>query len=321
MMVYTRQLLMIMLLLVLAPVASAQSADPEFAPAGPDVPSTVPIVWKQVTLVLTGGWEYAGATIAWVGGGAALRLWRPDGATKTMAPDDILKVYDKGGRDITADVVARRYLGLQPGLDEDVDISLPGSAGSAWTVESKPKGPPQPPLFRFAADAGLGYATHAGSWFGGLDDGLNYQFGLRFASNSDLYFRALYRHQDLGQQTADIYIDGLGDTSLTITFALREYQFLLGTIGRVIEKQSLRSAGYLESGLSIMDHRAATDDFGGSSESITKVGLVLQGGVLFLLDKHLFFDLSAGVTWKSGLVDDEGGGLLMGAHAGLGGRY
>ncbi len=312
-----RILLVMLPALMLATSAGAQNLDAEFATPDSFKEQPTAGIWTNVTVVVTGDWEYAGVAVEWVGGGEALRVTRPDGAARNMDSDQILKVLDAKGHDITSQVAAGRRRGDQPALTGRDSGHTVAMSDSGRVTTPTLAGPPPPPVFRFALDAGIGYATHAGTWFAGLDDGRNYQLGLRVTTENDVFVRVLYRNQNLGQQTEEVYIDGLGTVNFTADFSLREYQFLLGKIGRMVEKESLRSFGYLEFGLSVMDHRAVTTDLGGSTTSITKAGLVLQGGVMFVVDRHVAVDLSVGATWKSSLLGDDGGGLLMGAHAGL----
>ena len=148
--------------------------------------------------------------------------------------------------------------------------------------------------------------------FSGLSDGVNYQAGARFMVGPRTYLRLLYRHQDLGHQTFDFF-DG---QPITTKASLREYMFLTGRHAPVFEKSSVRSVGYAEFGLSVMDHRLNFHQYS-STESITKVGLVLQGGLLFLLSDKFALDASLGATWKSGFSETKAGGLLLGARAGI----
>lgn len=160
---------------------------------------------------------------------------------------------------------------------------------------------------------GGGYATHAGDWFLGWDDGLNDQGGFSVMIGPRNYLHANYRHPDFGRQI--LYFDEYSPTIAIETF-LREYQFFLGRHAPLVNKNGVRSVGYLEVGISVMDHhvRVAHQTNTGSP---TKMGLALQAGALALLTDVLALDVSAGGTWKPGTSDSESGGLLISGHLGL----
>jgi hypothetical protein len=271
--------------------------------------------WSDVTVVDVHGWRLEGVSISWVEDGTALQIRRVDGATKTITPDEIQHIYDAQGTEITADVgLARAGTATATGrADEKLNSDLAEIRSDPGAVLESAR---EPRLYSVAFDLGVGYGTTTGSWFAGLDDGVNYHAGVRFTVDQNNYIHLLFRSQDFGTQ----YLEFFGDPEpviIRLETTLREYQFLMGRYGALVKNNNLQSIGYLEYGLSVMEHRFVAGDLIGGDESITKTGLVLRGGVLIFLDKNVAFDFSADVTWKTDLANDEAAGLLMGAHLGL----
>lgn len=273
--------------------------------------------WSDVTVVDAHGWRLEGVSISWVEDGTTLQIRRKDGATKTITPDEIQHIYDAQGVEITAEVgLARTGTSAdtptgQADQKPTSDLVIVGS-GQGAVLESAEESR----LYKFALDLGVGYGTTTGSWFAGLDDGINYHAGARFTVDRANYIHLLFRTQNFGTQ----YLEFFGDPepiTVRIETSLREYQLLLGRYGPLVKNNNVQSIGYLEYGLSVMEHRFVTRDLGGGEDSITKTGLVMRGGVLLFLDEHVAFDFSADVTWKTDLANDEAAGLLMGAHLGL----
>lgn len=304
-----RIVILVAIVLIALPCAS-QAQSSEF-----DTPEPSP-VWRNVTIVDAHDWQYADVELRWVNGGEALQLRRPDGATKTFQPDEILWVYAADGRDITAEVAEARLSGSPP---EPVREPAPPAPARDLEVGGSPErvGPTLaertvPRLFQLTVGFGLGYATHAGDWFLGLDDGMNYQADMRVMVGPRNFLHFIYRHQDFGHQTFDFY----DYPTIGIDTSLREYQFLIGKHAPLIEKNDVRSVAYVASGISVMDHRFTTSQ-SHLGDSLTKMGWVLQGGVLVLMSEGVAWDFSASGTWKPGFSDDESGGLLLGAHLGL----
>lgn len=273
--------------------------------------------WSDVTVVDAHGWRLEGVSISWVDDGTALQIRRKDGATKTVKPDEVQHIYDAGGADITAEVgLARASASPDTLTDQSAqelasDVAAIRSGETAAGDSSRKQ-----KLYSFAFDLGVGYGTTTGSWFAGLDDGPNFHAGARFTVDRANYIHLLFRSQDFGTE----YLEFFGDfepITVRIETSLREYQLLLGRHGPLTKNNNVESIGYLEYGLSVMEHRFVTGDLGGGDDSITKTGLVLRGGVLIFLDEHVAFDFSADVTWKTDLANDEAAGLLMGAHLGL----
>lgn len=273
--------------------------------------------WSDVTVVDAHGWRLEGVSISWVDDGTALQIRRKDGATKTVKPDEVQHIYDAHGADITAEVgLARASVSSDPLTDQAAQELASDVAAVRSGVTAAEDSSRMPKLYSFAFDLGVGYSTTTGSWFAGLDDGMNYHAGARFTVDRANYIHLLFRSQDFGTQ----YLEYFGDSepiTVRIETSLREYQFLLGRYGPLVKNNNVQSIGYLEYGLSVMEHRFVTSDLGGGDESITKTGLVLRGGVLIFLDEHAAFDFSADLTWKTDLANDEAAGLLMGAHLGL----
>ncbi len=306
------------LFVLILPLSAAWAQGPEFG-SSESTPPPAPApgrVWSGVRVVDVHGWEQAGVSIRWVGGGEALQLHRADGSTKTVRPDQIAQIYDAAGNDITTEVADARRAGSQPDLAPQNTAPWPSDdtevGGTYAVLGATLASAATPQVFNFAVDGGLGYATHAGTWFGGLDDGTNYQAGLRVMVSDRNYLRLIYRNQDLGQQTMEIFLDE--PTTIAIDFTLREYQLMVGMLGRLAGTKTVKSLGYLEYGMSVMEPRISSS---GGAYSETKLGLAVQGGVLVLLNKHLAFDFSGGVTWKMSFDEQEGGGFLMGAHLAL----
>ena len=266
--------------------------------------------WSDVTVVDAHGWRLEGVSISWDDDGTTLQIQRKDGATKTVKPDEIQHIFDAHGTDITAEVGLARASASPDTLSGQSAQELASDEAAAGDSSRKQK------LYSFAFDLGVGYGTTTGSWFAGLDDGPNFHAGARFTIDRDNYIHLLFRSQDFGTQYIEIFVDPEPIT-IQVESSLREYQFLLGRLGPLTRNNNVRSIGYLEYGLSVMEHRFVTGDLGGGDESITKTGLVLRGGVLVFLDEHVAFDFSADVTWKTDLANDEAAGLLMGAHLGL----
>lgn len=301
-------ILLAIVLAVLPPNTSAQNPESD-----PPEPSTV---WRNVKVVDAHNWEYAGVELRWVGGGEALQIRRPDGATRNFEPDEIQWVYDANGLDITAAVAEARLSGSQPEFVRERvpsapagDVEIGGSpevAGATLAERTMPR------LFELTFGLGIGYATHAGNWFLGLDDGVNFQADMRVMVGTRNFLHLVFRHQDFGRQTLEFY----DYPSIGIETSLREYQFLIGRHAPLVEKNAVRSVAYVSSGISIMDHRFSST-LSHQGDSLTKLGWALQGGVLVMMSESVAWDFSASGTWKPGFADNESGGLLLGAHVGL----
>ena len=273
--------------------------------------------WHSVTVTDLNGWQLEDVTITWINDGTVLQIRRSDGATKSLTPDEIQQIHNADGVDITAEVGLRRTGVPQNSFERAANEELVSDLAVLKTADtSELPADTSAGLYSVAFDAGLGFATSTGTWFAGLDDGMNYQFGVRAMVTDVDYLRFVLRNQDFGSQEIEIYIDPEVFV-VGVDLSLREYQLLLGRNASLTQGTQVKSLGYLEYGISVMEHIFETSDFGGDSDTITKTGLVLQGGVLVLLDRHLAFDFSANVTWKAGGSNDEGSGMLMGAHLGL----
>ena len=302
-----------------APGARAQSY--EFG-GQEEVAPTEAIVWHNVTLIDLQGWRMSGVTIRWADNGETLLVQRSDGASKTYTPDQIRSIRDADGLNITAEVVAARELGAQPVTQTGQPDMAPGGAGEIGYVAASRTEPTTmidlitPRLFDFAIDAGLGYATTSGGWFAGLDPGLNYHVGARIRVGRSNYFHLLHRHQDLGSQTFTYY-EYDSYRSFTAEASLNEYQILFGHHGRPLRDTALRGAGYVEVGISVMDHQVRTSAYSNSA-SLTKVGFAVRGGLILKISERIAGDLTLTCTWKSALfTDSEAAGLLLGAHGGI----
>jgi len=299
--------------------------DPEVGAIKPDRDSSVHLgpTWQHVSVVDAFGWEHTDVTIHWVGQGEALRIRRADGASRVFAANQILHIYDASGNEITAAVAEASEKGHQQALPKNLTAGNGGYTAPVADATLADLRTPAPRLFSFSFDAGIGYATHAGTWFSGLDDGMNYQAGIRIAIDGKRYLHFVFSQQDLGTQTEDVYFggyDSFGNElygTIDIEFTLREYQFLIGKFKHIQHESGRRTAGYFEYGFTVMEHRYTTTDYGGAADTTTKLGLVLEGGILVVMSKGVALDLSAGVTWKSSIGEDETGGFLMGARAGL----
>ncbi|MCB1182399.1 hypothetical protein KDM41_03125 [bacterium] len=269
--------------------------------------------WEHVRVVDVGGWEYRDVTIRWVEGGGQVELMRADGAVQTFAPDRIARVYAADGREITAEVAAGRRDHPVPAAPSPRDPVIAEVGEAAPDIPPPRAGLASPPLFRYAVDAALGYATHTGGWFQGLDDGMNLQLGLRVNVGPQNYVRFLFRRQDFGSYEVEYDFDL---PPATIEVALNEYLVMFGRHGRVVDNVEFRSVGYFEIGLTAMEHRFRETVFD-YRESETKIGLAGNGGFMLLLDENLAFDLSGSLTLKPGFTDGTPFGLLMGGHLGL----
>ena len=325
-MIRRKDIVQVMVLtLLVCQVSIVQAQSPEIGSSGAPVKLISPTgpIWQGVRVVDTFGWEHADVSIQWVGQGVGLQVRRPDGATKVIKAEHVRHIYSADGWEITAEVAASSRLGDQfdmPAVEDSGWANrMPAAAGSTL-AELAAFSIPQ--LFSVAIDVGAGYASHSGTWFAGLDSGVNFQAGVRVAMDNEKYIRLLYRWQDFGQQVEEFYVynlEGYGyetEVSVVIDISLREYQFLFGKL-KHLGPNGQGNVGYFEFGLSIMEHRFGVDGIVGAQDSITKLGGVLQGGVLIKLNDDLALDLAGGMTWKSGFGEAEAGGILMGARGGL----
>ena len=302
-------------------VAGARAQSHEFG-GQEEVAPTEAIVWHNVTLTDRQGWQMSGVTVRWADNGTTLLVQRSDGATKAYSPGQIRSIRDADGRNITGEVVAARGVGLQPTTQVAQPDMVPGGTGEigyATPVRSEPSTMIDliaPHLFRFAVDAGLGYATTSGGWFSGLDPGLNYHGGVRIRVGGTNYFHLLYRHQDLGTMNVAFY-DGSDYVPRTIEAWLNEYQLLFGHHGRTLRNTAVRGAGYIEAGITFIDNRVRINSWSTPSAS-TKIGFAARGGLILKISERFAGDLALTCTWKSALfTEKEAAGLLLGAHGGI----
>ncbi len=297
----------IILLALLLSVGSAPAQENELA-ASEAVPATV---WLGVKVVDAQGWEYAGVRLRWVQDGAALEIRRSDGAIKLFPPEEVARVFDAGGADITREVGMSRSGELTPppaGLPP-----LDASGTEFAPVPATASGQNTQRLFDTALDAGVGIASVSGDWFAGLEAGINASGGLRFMTGDRNYLHFVYRYQSLGQQSFEIYDFGL--EVVEVDASVHEFQFLVGRHTELVAGKAAKSVGYAEFGVAALNHRFSFSSGGG--ESLTRFGFVTQGGLMVLMSEAAALDLSISAVWKPGWSGDEGNGFVLAGHAGL----
>lgn len=299
----------IFLLALLLSVGSAPAQENELV-----APATV---WVGVKVVDAQGWEYAGVRLRWVQDGTALEIRRADGAIKLFPPEQVTRVFDAGGADITNEVGTARsgVLTPAPGLPQ-TDASgaefVPAPAKRGTTL-SAVSGLNSRRLFDMAIDANVGIASASGNWYAGLDAGMSVAGGIRFMTSDRDYIHFVYRYQSLGQQSFEVY--DFSYRVIEVDASMHEFQLLLGRHASLMADQAVRSVGYAEFGVAALNHRFGFSS--GGAEGLTKIGVVAQGGLMVLMSQAAALDLSLSAVWKPGLSGDEGSGFVLGGQAGL----
>ena len=303
----------ILLLAILLSVGTAQGQENE--PAAPLAVSAT--IWVGVKVVDAQGWQYAGVRLRWVQDGTVLEIRRSDGAIKLFPPEQVVRVFDASGADITNDVGAARsgVLAPPPGLPTtDASGTEFGSApvqrGATLSGASEKY---TRRLFNTAIDAGIGLASVSGNWFAGLEAGMNASGGIRFMTSERDYLHLAYRYQSLGQQSFEIY--DFGYQVVEVDASVHEFQILFGRHASLVADKKVSSVGYAEFGVAALNHRFGFSSGGG--ESLTRFGFVTQGGLMVLMSEAAALDLSVSAVWKPGWSGDEGSGFVIGGQAGL----
>ncbi|HOX25390.1 MAG TPA: hypothetical protein PLL30_12540 [Candidatus Krumholzibacteria bacterium] len=97
----------------------------------------VPRSIDTATVVLVGGWEFPGVAVRWSDADAGLWVTRADGARRLYQPEEIVRLRDASGRDVTAEV-------LPPWALQRLAIEAPPAAPRGETAFAPPAAGPQP---------------------------------------------------------------------------------------------------------------------------------------------------------------------------------
>ncbi len=273
-------------------------------------------LWSGVRVIDSQGWQYKNVTLSWVQGGEALKMRRPDGATRILQPDEIARIFDANGNDITHAIGLARHEeprlmpapNLAPDAHRENDDATAGRRGATLNRVRQKR------LFSVAVDAGAGYGAPAGAWFEGMEAGMNAQGGMRVMVGGREYLHLAFRHQSLGSQSFANPEEYYQVAEIETT--INEFQLMFGRHADRANKPAKASVGFVEIGIAALKHKFSASH-GGSPGGFTRFGFASQGGVMLLISESAACDLSASVVWKPGWSGDEGNGFVLGAHAGL----
>jgi|GEM_PF-3431867 len=311
------RIILVAVVICLAAAAGAQEADPKPSGQGQLLIGQ----WNNVTVQDVAGWKYENVSLFWAGDGQVLRMRRPDGAVRDFNPEDIAKVVDQTGRNITALVAEGRFVEGQSPLGEGrTQGTAPGynEVGVVGGLQELKLGDiVSPKPFDFSIDAGLGYGKGSGAWYDGTEAGLNYQIGLRASISRKSYLRILYRHQDFGEASFSDPYDEMFPV-YRIKMSGETFMMLIGFHSGYQPNTKVRSLAYFEFGPAVIRQMADVEHFSHYSDSISRWGLAGNLGFLFPLGEVVALDMGVDLLHRPGwLTGNEAGGLLMGAHAGF----
>jgi hypothetical protein len=229
--------------------------------------------WTHVTVLQVGGRVHDDVTLAWALDGFLLELAAGDGTVTSLSPDQVDKVKDGLGRDIT----------------DAVGEACPAT-GITYRLLGQGKNVPF--VFAVMGDLGCGSAVTTDS--GDLSPLLTLVGGARFSVGERLHLRVGYRRQRLVESTL---VSG-GD----IETDADELHLLLGT--RMSHPRENNNYSYLEGGVALIrfDQRFADGSGTVPADDLTGVGATLQGGVVLRLSAHLGLDVGGLVMARPGLI-------------------
>jgi hypothetical protein len=306
----TKPLLLALLVLISSTLPTAAQLAPEGA-------------WPGVTLLLQDGWRFRDVTVYLDADGAGLWILRTDGAERLVSPDQVARIIDGEGQDITQQVLGglrspRTRSDTPPPLVQPYrqDPEPTGQLGWDGTYEPTDRTWPEPPSKELPFKLGLGveggFAMPAGDWYSGVEGSWFVGGKLRTVVHERSYFSLGARYQDLG--SASLYPDGYSDFSAHILMLEATFGWMSPTSPRS------RTLTYFELGVAMLQNEvqvsSGDDDYKASDSTGS---FLLRTGVLMPLGQNTALDL--GVSWSyRGLIfsdDYEPNGSILGAHLGV----
>lgn len=244
--------------------------------------AAAPPAWTHATVVTVGGPVHEDVTLTWALDGFLLELTSRDGAVTTLSPDQVDKVKDGLGRDIT----------------DEVGAACPATG---ITYRLLGKGRTVPFRFGIMADVGGGPA-----WTTGSDDfapSLAWLGGVRFRVGERAHLRAGYRRCRVVESTsvADSEVEATTD----------ELHLLVGV--RMSHPRENNNYSYVEGGVAFIrfDARFAGESGAEPSDDLMDLGATLQGGVVLPLSKRVGLDLGGLAMLRPTLSSSSTGPTLM----------
>jgi len=230
----------------------------------------------------TGGASHEDVTLAWALDGFLLELTSRDGAVTTLNPDQVDRVKDGLGRDIT----------------DEVGAACPATG---ITYRLLGKGRTVPFTFAIMADAGGGPAWTTGS--GDFTPSLAPLGGVRVRLGERVHVRAGYRRHKVAELTA------IADREVSST--TDELHLLAGV--RMSHPRENNNYSYLEGGVAFIrfDERFGGETGAEPSDDRSAMGAVIQGGVVLPLSKHVGVDVGGLAMLRPTLSSRSTGPLLM----------
>jgi opacity protein-like surface antigen len=259
------------MILALALAATAAAAAAEAPPT-----------WTHATVVEAGGAVHDDVTLAWALDGFLLELTNRDGTVTTLSPDQVDKVKDGLGRDIT----------------DDVGAACPATG---ITYKLLGKGRTVPIEFGIMADAGGGPAWTTGS--GDFAPSLALLGGVRVRVGERAHVRLGYRRHQVVESTSVVDREVESTTD--------ELHLLVGV--RMSHPRENNNYSYLEGGVAFIrfDERYEGEDGTVPAEDLTDLGFTLQGGVVLPLSKRVGVDLGGLAMLRPTMSAVSTGPLLM----------
>ncbi|MBD3222749.1 hypothetical protein GF314_16075 [bacterium] len=172
----------------------------------------------SLTVVLADGWELAGVAATWYPDEGLLVVERPDGARRTLKPEQLAGLRDARGRDVTAEILPpwaiERLGGEMPPPSPPVPVE---PAPKPAPVVPAPE-PPDDPMAdwyevggrqdadswrgsardpRAIFEIGAGYSAPHDQHFANLDGGFAFEATLRLQLAGPIYLSGGYLHQML----------------------------------------------------------------------------------------------------------------------------
>jgi len=275
--------------------------------------------FQGVTVLLKDGWRYRNVTITRDGQGAGFWMLRDDGAERLLDMDQITRVVDAAGNDITAQVLfgASRPTTSPPVTTppptEEPKVDWDGAYMPTPAIEEVEEGPVRPFRHAFGLEGGLGMP--AGQYYEGLDKSWLVGARLRIGIHENNYIVLGGRYQDLGLEMMDTsgYIN-----NYEVSSHLEIYDFCFGVTNE--EAGRNQTASYFEMGAALV-HSEFEINWDGHSSTYSKDygSFVFRAGMLTPLSPSMGLDF--GFTWLyKGMIfseDDEPRGSILSLSLGL----
>jgi len=284
------------------------------------------ITFENVSVLKQDGWTHKFVSVVLDPSGKFISMERLDGSVRDLPVSEIFQILDSQGKDISTEVIP----GFKPVPNSS--FSRPGKKSRSTYDEFGVEGAPEvkegtwyyqenepPRMFDVMVVGGLGYSTQVGSFYSGLQSGLSYNGEIAFSVSPRKYIKLGFRTTRAAENTTSYYsyeLDGM--TEVHSTLDVRQYNLSVGTLSRPNDQNSIRY--YTEIGLGIADHvfKSDAEYYYSQEESLTRLMILFNGGVLFPINDHLGVDLgvSSGIKMFS-TNDNEGIGFLFDFRAGL----